>query len=236
MFVRDYVKHLLSWLPDGLQQELKRLRYGRQIRRGDFGGGEPENAILSRYVRPGDWVLDVGANIGQYTWQLSSLVGPEGRVLAIEPIPATFALLAANAQKFVHRNVSLFNVALSDRASSAPMFIPRLETGMRNYYQASLEHNADAEPNCSVLTLAFDQFGITHRFALIKIDAEGHDERVLAGMLHTVERDRPVLIVEAPTAWTLEQLVRLGYESLTLPGSPNTIFTIANSDARPLAA
>ena len=49
--------------------------------------------LLVRELRPGDVVLDVGANIGYYSVVASSLVGPEGRVLSIEPDPSHFARL-----------------------------------------------------------------------------------------------------------------------------------------------
>lgn len=49
-------------------------------------------------MAPGDWALDIGANVGHYTKRMSDLAGPEGRVIAFEPVPDTFAVLCANAQ------------------------------------------------------------------------------------------------------------------------------------------
>ncbi|KAG2435614.1 hypothetical protein HYH02_011904 [Chlamydomonas schloesseri] len=47
-------------------------------------------------LRPGDTVIDVGANTGLFTMQAAEAVGPSGRVVSLEPVPATHALLAAN--------------------------------------------------------------------------------------------------------------------------------------------
>ncbi|KXZ45788.1 hypothetical protein GPECTOR_50g581 [Gonium pectorale] len=47
-------------------------------------------------LRPGDTVVDVGANTGLFTLLASELVGAGGRVVALEPLPATFAVLEAN--------------------------------------------------------------------------------------------------------------------------------------------
>jgi FkbM family methyltransferase len=224
----SFAKRLGSRLPHALQQELKRFRYRRQIKRSEFGAGEPETGILHEYVKPGDWVLDVGANIGQYTWQLSELVGKSGRVLAIEPIPETFALLASNVQHFRHRNVSMLNVALSDSTGIAEMFIPRFDTGLLNYYQASLRHRTSPEEGgYTILKVRFDDLRIPTPFSLIKVDAEGHDESVLSGLNETLERDRPVLIVEDPTNGVCERMKSLGYVTRKLPGSPNTMFVPA---------
>ena len=221
----DYLKRLAAKLPPGLQWELKKLRYGRQIKKSRFSAGEPENAILDRYLRPGDWVVDVGANVGHYAWQFSNLVGPSGRVVAIEPVPATFGLLTVNAHRFPNRNVTLLNVALSDRTQMATMLVPQFASGLQNFYQATLEASTEHGERCSVITLPFDSLGIEHRVALIKIDVEGHDEPVLAGMMRTLQRDKPVLIVEAPAPQSQRRLASLGYRSETLPGSPNTLFT-----------
>jgi FkbM family methyltransferase len=216
-------KRLISRLPENWQFELRRAWCALEIARSRFGTGEPESAILGDFVRTGDWVVDVGANVGQYTFQLSGLVGATGRVLAVEPVPDTFAVLAANVRRFPHPNVTLLNVALSDGTDVAPMHIPRFDTGLRNYYQASLDASA-SEAACRVLTLAFDRLGIAQRLALVKVDAEGHEERVLAGMAATIRRDRPVLILECPRDSTRRQLAGLGYAERQLPGSPNTVF------------
>ena len=87
-------------------------------------------------------MLDIGANVGHYTLRMSELVGDSGRVVAFEPVPETFALLAANARGFAIANVSLLNVAASDSAGIAGIRIPQFDDGLTNYYQASLTTDA----------------------------------------------------------------------------------------------
>lgn len=211
-------------MPQEVQQDLRRRWYGRQIRRGHFNADEPEVHVLPEYVRAGDCVVDVGANIGHYTCALSNLVGPNGRVIAFEPLPEAFALLAWNCQHFQHANITLLNVALSDRSGCAHMEVPTTDAGLLNYYQA---HIGNARTNGSgrrVLTMAFDSLPISSTVSLIKIDAEQHDEQVLRGMLDTIDRNQPVLIVESPTSEVAQMLSARGYFSRRLPSSPNTIF------------
>jgi hypothetical protein len=102
------MKKLASRLPERSLLALKRLHYARLIRRGTFCSDEPEYSMLEQIVSPGDWVIDVGANVGQYTLRLSELVKASGRVFAFEPIPQTFELLAANCLLAPYRNVTLF--------------------------------------------------------------------------------------------------------------------------------
>src|SRR3989304_3675571 len=56
----------------------------------------PEILFMSKVVKPGDSVLDVGANIGYWSTALSAQVGPRGRVYAFEPSPVTLEYLRKN--------------------------------------------------------------------------------------------------------------------------------------------
>jgi FkbM family methyltransferase len=150
----------------------------------------------------------------------------------VEPVPETFALLSSNAMRFKYRNVSLMNLALSDRAGTSTIFVPRFDNGLPNYYQASLNSASDSVESCAVLTIALDTLEFGHAIKLIKIDAEGHDERVIAGMLATIAKDKPTLIVESPTARTYTDLAALGYAATSLQDSPNTIFLPIASEKR----
>ncbi len=148
------MKRLASRLPSSWQQELKRLHYRRQIHRQTFETTEPEFLILDQLISAGDWVIDVGANVGHYTKRFSDLVGPQGRVIALEPVPETFALLAANTSLFHYRNVTLLNLAASDQTTEVGIQIPDFETGLKNYYQATI---TTQESELQVMTVALDQ-------------------------------------------------------------------------------
>jgi FkbM family methyltransferase len=208
-------------LPLSWQHELKRLHYRRQLRRQRFESNEPEFKILDRFVSAGDWAIDVGANVGHYTKRLSDLVGANGRVIALEPVPQTFALLAANVSLFQNRNVTLLNLAASDRTQAVGMRIPTLSTGLKNYYEAEI---CNHHHEILVVTIAIDSLMLSHRISLVKIDAEGYDSVVVLGMDQLLARDHPTLIVETTSSAALDQLLGLGYQSYKLSGSPNTLF------------
>lgn len=67
-----------------------------QIRRNSFKTTEIEYSLLDKWIRPGDWVLDIGANVGHYSLKFSELVGESGHVLLFEPVLSTVDLLASN--------------------------------------------------------------------------------------------------------------------------------------------
>lgn len=221
MTIKQTLKSAVSHLPAHWQSELKRIHFGREIRKGRFRTDELEYAILSEWVSPGDWVLDIGANIGHYTSRLSELVGASGRVIAFEPIPETFELLAANIAKFQLRNVTLVNMAASDGANIVQMSIPKFVTGLNNYYMA---HITDDDSGLQIMTLPIDNLAIGHPVSFAKIDAEGHELQVIKGMHTLIKRDFPVLVVEDNSPMLQEYLGQLGYDSRTMNSSSNRIF------------
>ena len=216
------LKQIAARLPNRWQTELKRIHFGRQVNKGTFVTDEPEYKILHNLINPGDWVIDIGANVGHYTKRFSELVGAHGRVIAFEPVPTTFFLLSANVQLFTDPNVSLINAAVSNKLNVVGMSLPKFSTGLTNYYQAHLSSAADSA--LSVLTISLDSLCINQHIALVKIDAEGHESFVLAGMQKLIEKYHPVLIVETDSREVIANLTTLGYVPEQLQNSPNVLF------------
>ncbi len=221
----NIVKRFIAITPIWFQDELKRHYYKRQIKKGDFISPEPEFEELSKFAGSGDWVIDIGANIGHYTIKLSNLVGAKGRVIAFEPIPNTFALLSENTLYCKYKNITLINAAVSDELALVGMSIPSFTSGLKNYYQASISSEIK-ENDTSVLTLSIDNLIISRKISLIKIDAEGHEPIVFRGMHKLLERDRPALIVETVTDEIRKYLMQLGYSEEKYINSPNIVFRI----------
>jgi len=219
------LKRLIATMPLWVQDELKRLYFRGQIKKGTFLSPEPEFEELDKFASDGDWVIDIGANIGHYTIKLSNLVGANGRVIAFEPIPITFAHLSENTLYCKYRNITLINAAVSDEASLVGMSIPNFTSGLKNYYQASISPEVKVT-DTAVLSLSMDNLQICHKISLIKIDAEGHEPIVFRGMHKLVERDRPTLIVETVTDGIRKHLLSLGYTEEKYDGSPNVVFRV----------
>jgi FkbM family methyltransferase len=222
-----WLKSLSSRLPLRVQQKLKRWHFAHQLRTDQFTTPEPEYACLDDWVAPGDWVIDVGANVGHYTVRLSRLVGPSGRVIAFEPVPETFEILASLISASGAHNVSLFNVAASAGVGVAGISLPQFTSGLTNYYMASLTSTGG---EFSVLTLPLDALIPPKCVSLVKIDVEGHELQALQGMQALLRRDQPRLIVEGRSGDVTTFLTTLGYRFFELEGSPNRVFeSVTNS-------
>lgn len=105
------LRRFVARMPERWQITLKRVHYDRQLKKGTFTTPEPECQVLHTFIGTGDWVIDVGANVGHYTKRFSELVGTTGRVIALEPVTITFGLLTYNVQSFSNQNITLFNAA-----------------------------------------------------------------------------------------------------------------------------
>src|SRR5579864_9020123 len=136
-------KRLASHLPLAARQFLRAAKYRLEFASGRFQSDEPEFQRLSELVHPGDWVLDVGANVGQYTLRFSELVGLHGRVIAFEPVADTVEILAAMARRAPHRNITLLNLAVSDRAAELRLRVPPNPDGLPDYFQSRVSPDGD---------------------------------------------------------------------------------------------
>lgn len=150
------------------------------------------SAVFREYCQPGMTVLDVGANIGYYSLLAASRVGPNGRVIAVEPSSENCRLLLASAARNGYTNLSVIPVAAAERRGWS-YFGPNLGSN-----GALLPHGADRLlewPGTVVPTFPLDELveGPVH---LVKLDVEGVEPRVLEGARRIVETYRPVVTSE----------------------------------------
>ena len=214
-------KRIAARLPHRWQQALKRRHFRRQMASNAFRTDEPEWDLSSQWLTPGDWAIDVGANIGHYTKRFSDLVGPTGRVIAFEPVPATFELLSANTAQFAWANVTLMNLAASDATQILGMSIPHFDTGLRNYYEASI---TAAAAELQIMTCAIDSLNLAGPVRVLKIDAEGHDAVVVRGARNLIAANLPTIVMESGSNEVKALLESLGYRLEGVAGSSNVIY------------
>lgn len=195
------LKRIVSRLPEGVQTRLRLLHYQHKLERAALSN-EPDLAAIGLLTKPGDTVLDIGANFGLFTRFLSESVGNTGRVYSFEPTGDMFGVLENNCAHLGLSNTRAFRTALSDRTGSSEMVIPMWEDGTLNHYEASLSGNSDitlAGKTVAVETTTLDDFCDHHgvdRVDFIKCDVEGHEIEVLEGARRTLLHHRPTLLIE----------------------------------------
>jgi FkbM family methyltransferase len=171
---------------------------------------ELEVALLFQILKPGDVVLDVGANIGTHTVAFAQKVTQAGVVLAFEPQRLTYQLLCANVALNALTNVVCHNVVVSDGQESA--LIPTLDPTIATNFGSLKSDGHDRGER--VRAVRIDDLQLA-RCSLMKIDVEGAETRVLAGARTTLAACRPVLYVEHNSedgsSGVLEMLHEVGY-------------------------
>ena len=183
---------------------------GRSIGKyGEFSEGEI--AIFDQLCRPGDIVVEVGANIGTHTLPIAKMVGVAGRVHAFEPQRIVFQTLCANMALNSVTHVECHHAALSKEPGT--VHIPDLTYDQEeNFGGVEVSRFGEGIP---VPMMRMDDALDMPRCRLIKIDVEGMEHDVIRGATSLIARHRPILYVEndrlEKSAALIELIESFGY-------------------------
>lgn len=148
--------------------------------------------------RAGDTVIDVGANLGEWTLGAALAVGPSGRVLAFEPVPHVAEALARSVAINRFRWASVVAKACADRAGEIDFSVERENTGGSRPGTIPSDAGRTFE-HIRVSAVTLDSVVAAERLArvdVIKIDVEGFEGVVLRGAVETLGRFKPALFLE----------------------------------------
>ena len=157
--------------------------------------------LFKESVRPGDVVVDLGANMGYFTLLAARLAGGEGHVYAFEPEPTNFAHLTQNIELNAYRNVTAYQKAVADRFGSTKLFICTYDSGHHTINQFDgIAAYARGRPVTSqwieIETVPLDDFlGETARHVdVLKMDIEGAEALALDGMQRILRENRSLRV------------------------------------------
>jgi FkbM family methyltransferase len=167
----------------------------------ETGKWEPESwAVIQDHLGKGATLIDVGAHIGYYSLKAAPVVGPGGRVIAVEPNPETIAKLNGNIQASGANMVTVEPVACSDAEATLELFAaPRSNTGETSLSRANASQDSQGVISYKVRARPLDavlrEAGVS-RVDAIKIDVEGAEYLVLKGATETLDRYHPAILIE----------------------------------------
>lgn len=189
---------------------------GRALFWRGWSAWEPETiSLFYQLAKQASVVLDIGSNTGLYTL-VACAANPSVNVIAFEPLPTIFNVLEHNVEQNGWRDrCRLVNSAVSENVGSGHLHVPFREvplsasldtTGFRGFDG----HIIDVEI-VSIDSVLEKCSGVD----LVKIDAEGYDDKVLMGMSNVLEVSRPIIFVECnvdgPYRQVEEILTAYGY-------------------------
>ena len=210
------------------------IRWRLDLREGiDFsifvlGAFEPSTVRAYRaLVKPGQSVLDIGANIGAHTLPLAQLVGENGRVIAFEPTAFALRKCTANVvlNPLLRPRISLHQVMLVETRSEplpATVFSSWPLVGGHTLHEKHKGRLMDTRgARAATLDQVVDELKLSE-IHFVKLDVDGHEFPVLAGGRKMLQKFRPAIALElapyihAEYGYSFEALLALlnetGYE------------------------
>jgi FkbM family methyltransferase len=186
--------------------------------------------LLARLIRPGDTVVDAGANVGYMTLLAAVMAGSSGHVFSFEPHPTLFQVLESNLAAAVRTGrpiarTTLVNAALGDSRGTAILVTPSgfdVNDGL-----ARLGEPDAGEQGAPVSVETLDDFFVGQLIAVCKIDVEGSEIAVLRGARRLLQLGSIAHIVfeehRIQASETVRFLQSLGYEVFSLGWQMNRL-------------
>ncbi|GAB4383999.1 MAG: hypothetical protein Kow0022_05250 [Phycisphaerales bacterium] len=184
--------------------------------------------------------VDVGANIGYFALLADRLAPPGVRVHAFEPEARCADLLALNVERNGAASVSIVRAAVAERQGSATLHCSSINPGDNRFHSTGCDRATQ-----KVKTVALDDY-----FAavdsplpdLIKIDAQGAEPSIIAGMRRLIERSAPRIVLEfwpvgfARSGASYEDVIRpletAGYRFFAVFERERRVMEVAPADLR----
>ena len=183
--------------------------------------------LVMGLLRPGDVAVDVGAMIGYYTVILAKHVGANGRVHAFEPDPENFALLSSNVAMNGYGNVTCRQAIVGAEHGRAKLWRAPANRGDHHAFPTQGREAVDVD------VVALDDV-VDAPVDLVKLDVQGYESFVLAGMRELIERSPelamlvefcPALLIEAGTQPIdlLDELRSFGFSMFEIDDDARTV-------------
>ena len=222
-----------------------------------WGTHEPlATEILERELAPDMVCIDIGANIGYYVLLESKIISKNGKVIAIEPVPSSFGLLKRNialqeintsgsTSRNDNNNIEVYNLAIGDVDGKVDFVITQFSNLNRVLRENERKrYNVDISDITTVASKRLDTFVSERQIGsidFIRMDVEGHENKIIKGMQQTLMKYKPRLMIEVHkdylgTRGTIDFLLELksyGYElKYFVPKEIDSPLTASHTDIK----
>ena len=227
---------MISQNPGRLAESVDRI--WAQVRANSANMGDMFERITQSFytkiVRSGDTVIDGGAHTGRHTIPLAHVVGPEGLVIAFEPLTAVAEKLRLLLDRFgFDTRVRLEAEALSSQQGRRDFFVvnnmPEFSGLTSRTYADFVPDQTKVQVDVDTIDSVVKSVSTQGSVSFIKLDLEGGEFRALQGAEQTLGRHRPCCVFEnglqsSADDYTVEEFFsyfqRVGYELYDILGSP----------------
>ena len=161
--------------------------------------------MVKNTIKPGMTVIDIGANLGYYALLESKLVGPRGKVYAIEPVEQNYETLLKNIELNKAHNIMPFKLAIGSANVAREMLLSCnsnhgtfMDASLfSGFYTERMEKIGRDKAQMEMLTLdRFIELQGIEKVDYIRMDVEGYEVEIAKGMTETLERFSPQVLME----------------------------------------
>lgn len=158
----------------------------------------PQHYFINTLIKKGDYVIDLGANLGYYTIPFSNAVGENGKVFSVEPVPLFEKILRANTSMANNpKNIQIFNYALGKEEGKIEMGL-FVENGVFRHGLTKVLSKEDSPSKVVKVKMTHPEslFNDLEKLDYIKCDIEGFEIEVLPLFINIIKKFAPTLQVE----------------------------------------
>lgn len=155
-------------------------------------------AIANQICRPGDAIIEVGANIGTESILYAAIVGTNGRVMCFEPLPENVAMLDRQRKLNHLEQIEIFSNAVGDQHRMLQFVVPESAGNLGQGHLAT-SGSGKGERTIDVECVRLDDLRREQKIRaprLLVMDVQGAELAVLKGALELVRETKPYIVLE----------------------------------------
>lgn len=189
-----------------------------QVYYGDWTAGEADIRLWARMAGHAGLILDIGSHIGHFAL-VAGATNTRASVHAFEPLPRIAHALRENVAAMRLTNVTVHQVALSDRTGSASFFaVPDGMPSSSSLSKSFMDHGHQDLSQTEVTLDTLDHLALdTAQVTLMKIDTETTEDDVIRGGAGFLRKVRPVMFVEVLDTVEADRRIEAAIDALDVP-------------------
>lgn len=194
----------------------------------------PEIHFLKKIIKKNYVCIDIGANLGYYSYFLSILAGPNGKLYAVEPVELFAEIWEKNLKKSKYDNFQIFRFALGEENKKIKMVIPVFNGVLHHGMTRIKEDDAGNIALEAIVEMKKPDtiFSELSSIDFIKIDVEGYEHVIIKNMQDIIKQHLPVIQAELSGEENRESVIKtlsgLNYEAYIL--SDNKLVKAGNHE------
>jgi len=147
--------------------------------------------LARKFLKNGDIVLDLGANIGFFTCLYADIVGEEGHVFAFEPEPHNFSLLKKNIEINGYRNVTVEQLAVAEKTQKTKLYLSKNPVDHSIYFR-----DYDPRETIDIQAISLDDYFKDSNIVInyVKSNMQGADFPAFLGMTELIKKSEKIIM------------------------------------------